>query len=61
MNSSANPQWELELQRKRGKRDGINDADEDAAVDDDALTSNDLCSIKDDASSQVLPLDPFRR
>ena len=52
MNSSANPQWRLELQQERCKRDGNGDGDEDAAVDDDgddALASNDPCSSKDDA------------
>jgi hypothetical protein len=49
MKSSENPQFELELQQEKGKRDGSND-DGDAAIDDDdRLASKDPCSRKDDA------------
>jgi hypothetical protein len=34
MNSSANPEWKLELQEEGGKRDGNGDGDGDAMVGD---------------------------
>ena len=64
MNTSANPQQQLELQQEGSERDGNGDGDEDAAVDDvedDALASNDPCSSEDDALLQVPPPDPFQR